>query len=71
MRPDNLEIVFILLTEVIASYLLVTIVIIGAPGLERSIKIISSFDRYKWGCRGLVLDLLNTSPHKLSKKVIV
>ena len=68
---DKLEIVLALLTEVIAFYVQVTIVMIGVLGFERSIIIISSFDRYKWGCQGLVLDPLDTSPYKLLEKVIV
>ena len=49
----------------------VIIVKIGVSGLKKSIEIISIFDRYKWGHRGLVLDPLDINPHELLKKVSV
>lgn len=68
LRFGNLEMVLVLLTKVIAFSVQMTIVRIKVPGLERSIRIISNFDKY---CRGLVSDLLNINLHKLLKKVIV
>ena len=68
LRSGNLEIIFILLTEVIAFYIQMTIVKIEFPRLEKSIEIIFSFDKC---CRDLVSDSVNENPHKLLEKVIV
>ena len=63
LRSYKLEIVLALLTEVIIFYMQMTIVQIGVLSFEKSIEIISSFD--KWGRRGLVSDCLYTNLHKL------
>lgn len=71
LRSNKLKMVLALLIKEITFHMQVTIVKIGVWRLERSIKIISSFDKYKWGRQDLVLDPFDTSPHKLLKKVVV
>lgn len=71
LRSGNLEMILALLREVIAFHVQVTIIKIGVPGLERSIGIISSFNKYNWSRRALVSDPFNTSPHELLEKIIV
>lgn len=71
LRSGNLKIILALLIEVIAFHLRVAIVKIGVLGLEKSIGVISSFDRNRWSYRSLVLDLLDTNPHELLEKVII
>lgn len=61
--------IHVLLTEVIAFYVQINIVKIEISGFERSIEIISNFD--KWSRWGLVLDPINTSPHELLKKSLL
>ncbi len=49
----------------------VTIVLVGIPGLERPIGIVSSLCSWGyWGCWSLVSDPFDTSPHELLEKVI-
>ena len=66
LRSSNLKIVLILLAEVIALYMQMTIVEIGVPGFEKPIKFVSSFTSW-----GLVLDPLDTSFYELLEGVIV
>lgn len=67
----NLEMIFVLLTKVIAFHVQITIEKIEVSRLEKSIGIIFSFDKYNWSRRSLVLDSLNISPNELLEKVII
>lgn len=63
--------VFVLLTKVIVFHVQITIVKFGVLKLKKSIEIIFSFDRYRWGHRGLVSDLFNINLYEFLEKVIV
>ena len=65
LESSNLKMILALLADIIALYMQITIIVIGVLEFKRPIKFISSFTS-----SSLVLDLLDTCPHKFLKEVI-
>lgn len=61
-RLNNLKMIFALLVTGVAFHMLITMIEIRVLGLEKPVRVISSYS--------MVLNLLNTSLYELSQQIV-